>query len=620
MPDDETPPAPEDGAPAPEPPREHSDARSNGWASPAANLPTPIEPAEGGPTPARRFPPEPQVYRPAALRPEPPTPAEPRPEPRVEPAASSGGWFSRLRSFVQRGDAGGAPPVPSAAAPWRSPSAADERVTLPASPTPPTPRFEAPARPSLSDPTPVIEGAHAETTPPPASTDIEAPTATPSPAPGAAWRFGQFGAATPPAPVPIDAAPEVASEPDPPIEASDAPHLDAAVAEDTPAEAPATLEAPAETNPETDATNDAQPSLSLFHTQPAEPQPVIEDLEPLPSLEVIAQAIEDALQEAVSVIEQPPTETPEDAEFPPVPPLTVIAEDLPLVDPDAESPEEEAEEQREAELIAKGGPFSRFAWPSHPHYWNGFLAVITVLTTLSFLMFVLVEPSPRWILVVVALGVAAGMDGVLRATWRAAFARGEDTTPYLFLPALYVFAAPLLIEHNVTGHTVLAWALLAGLGFGAIAVAEVLSVRTGSPLYRYARMVTTGAAYFAAFSLLAMTYVLNLGVVPAFIATWFIGTMLAIEVVREGEVDPVETAVFAGLVGLVLSQVRWLLFYLPLDGYLAGLALVLVFYFVTGVLHSYVLRQLNRITAVEYALVTTIGMVLVGAARAAGLA
>lgn len=305
---------------------------------------------------------------------------------------------------------------------------------------------------------------------------------------------------------------------------------------------------------------------------------------------------------------------------PPVPPLTAAAEELPLPDPDAETPEEAAEEEREAELIVRGGPFYRFAWPTHPRYWNGYLAVLTGLATLAFLMFVLAEPSPRWILLVTAGAVAAGMDGALRATWRASFASGEDTTPYLFLPALYAFAAPIVIEHNVTGRAALLWAVIAGLGFGAIAVAEVLSVRTGSRLYPYARMVTGGAAYFTAFALLAMTYVLHLGLLPAVVASSLVGTMLAIEVVREGEVDPVETVIFAALAGLVVAQVRWLLFFLPVDGYLAGLTLVLVFYLVTGVLHSYVMRQLTAITAAEYVLVTAIGMVLVGAARAAGLA
>ena len=73
-----------------------------------------------------------------------------------------------------------------------------------------------------------------------------------------------------------------------------------------------------------------------------------------------------------------------------------------------------------------------------------------------------------------------------RAAWRGAFSEddaGAPTSPYLFLPALYVFAAPLLIEHNATGYAALGWALLAGLGFGGIAVGEVLSVRTGSRLF-----------------------------------------------------------------------------------------------------------------------------------------
>ena len=329
----------------------------------------------------------------------------------------------------------------------------------------------------------------------------------------------------------------------------------------------------------------------------------------------------DAAPPIIDVPDEAPVDTPVVGELPPpVPALTALAQETPLPDPDAETPEEQAEETREVALIASGGLFSRFVWPSHPRYWNAYLAVLTGLAALSFLVFVLVEPSPRWILLVTAGAVIVGMDGVLRATWRAAFANGEDTTPYLFLPALYVFAAPMLIEHTVTGHSVIMWALIAGLGFAAIAVAEVLSVRTGSRLYQYARMVTTGSAYFSAFSLLSMTYVLHVGLVPSLIAAWLIGTMLAIEVVREGEVDPIDTAVFAAVAGLVVAQVRWLLFFVPIDGYLAALTLVLVFYLVSGVLHSYVLRQLNAVTAGEYALVAAIGLGLVGVAKAAGLA
>ncbi len=320
---------------------------------------------------------------------------------------------------------------------------------------------------------------------------------------------------------------------------------------------------------------------------------------------------EPAVPEGVDVAPPPAT---------PVSPLTAIAEALPDPDPEPEIPKEQADEVRQVELITRGGLFSRFAWPSQERYWNGYLGVLMALATLGFLMFTLVEPSPRWVLLLTAGAAVIGLDGVLRATWRAAFAGGEDTTSYLFLPALYVFAAPMLIEHNVTGRAVILWALAAGGGFAALAVGELLSVRTGSRLYSYARMVTTGAAYFAAFALLALTYILDIGLTQSLLATWLIATMLAIEVVREGAVDPVETALFAAIAGLVVAQARWLLFFVPADGYLAGLALVLVFYLVAGVLHSYVLRQLTAMTAAEYALITTIGLVLVGAALVAGLA
>jgi len=526
-----------------------------------------------------------------------------------------GGWLGRLRSVVW----GDAPAEAPAAPAWREPEPHEEPLL------PPTPRFEAPPRPSLLGDESIEAVASVHLPEPPA---VPAESAPAEVAPADSASLADADGRTQPEPevrqpALFQPSPD-ALTPNASTSIADEPIPDAATEEaevETPA---ATLAEPPAEPPEVAALPEPTPEFLDVPQTPEVPEVPEEERELVAtgqvSPEVVEHAIEHALHEAEARIERASDAPPVEGETPEVPPLTLIAEALPLPDPDAESSEQEAAEREEAALIAQGGPFSRFAWPSHPRYWNGYLAVITGLVTLSFLMFVLVEPSPRWTLLVVSLGVAAGMDGVLRATWRAAFARGEDTTPYLFLPALYVFAAPLLIEHNVSGHAVLAWSLFAGVGFGAIAVAEVLSVRTGSPLYAYARMVTTGSAYFAAFSLLALTYVLDLHIVPAFVATWLIGSMLGVEVVREGEVDPMETAVFAGLVGLLLAQVRWLLFYLPLDGYLAGLALVLVFYFVTGVLHSYVVRQLNAITATEYGLVTVIGMLLVGAARVAGLA
>ena len=68
-----------------------------------------------------------------------------------------------------------------------------------------------------------------------------------------------------------------------------------------------------------------------------------------------------------------------------------------------------------------------------------------------------------------------------------------------------------------------------------------------------------------------------------------------------------------------MAQARWVIDYLPVDGYLAALGLLLTFYFVAGVLHSHVVRHLSRTVAIEYAAVTAAGLVFILGARAAGL-
>ena len=253
---------------------------------------------------------------------------------------------------------------------------------------------------------------------------------------------------------------------------------------------------------------------------------------------------------------------------------------------------------------------------------NGFMAVLTAVVTLTFLMFTLIEPTPRWLLIFAAAITALGVDGVLRATWREAFSGelAQDTTPYLFLPSLYVLAAPILVEHNLRGYWVIPAALAAGLAFGAVLVASAISVHERAPEYGPARLVATGAAYFSAFSLFSITYVVDLDARTAIIAVGLVATMLAVEVLREGQVDPAETLVFSAICGLVIGEARWAMHYLPLDGYLAGLTLVLVFFLVTGLLNAHLTRRLDAILVTEYGLIAALGIALVIVARASGAA
>jgi len=263
-------------------------------------------------------------------------------------------------------------------------------------------------------------------------------------------------------------------------------------------------------------------------------------------------------------------------------------------------------------------------------------AVLTVLMTVAFVMFVAIEPTPRWLALLTAVVGALGTDGVLRSARREVFEAGGETTPYLFLPALFAFTAPVFAEYNASGYWGILVALGAGLAFGVVVVAEIgtvpllgglrpegglrLDVGEEGPLHGVARFMAASATYFVAFALYSLVYAFDVPLAAAVVAVTLMSVLLAVELLRDGEIDPIETLVFSGVVGAVVGEARWVLQFLPLDGYLAGLALLLLFYFMTGVAHAYITRSLGPQVAVEYGVVAALGIVLVVGARAAGIA
>lgn len=250
---------------------------------------------------------------------------------------------------------------------------------------------------------------------------------------------------------------------------------------------------------------------------------------------------------------------------------------------------------------------------------NAYVPLLAGLATVLTLAYLLVEPSPRWFLIMGAAAVAGGLDGTLRATWRSAYI-DRDTTPALFMPAIFILAVPPLIEHNMRGLAVIPAGLAAGFVFFLIVAGQVGSVRPGASYYPWARTVSTAGAYAAAFAFFSLTYVYDLGLVVSAAATGLVALMLAIEILREGEIDATETAGYAAAAGAVVGQWRLALHYLPVDGYLAALAVLLGFLLVTGLLQAYITRSLDRRATVDHAVIAVAGAALVVGARVMGLA
>lgn len=248
------------------------------------------------------------------------------------------------------------------------------------------------------------------------------------------------------------------------------------------------------------------------------------------------------------------------------------------------------------------------------------VVAVTLAVTLAFLMFVLIEPTPAWIALVGAVAAGAGTDRVLRFARSRPVELGIDPTPQVLLPALYALAVPVMIEELARGWWTLLAALVAGLGFGVILVAQTHSVRPYEQWLGFARPVTSAAAYVTVFALFSLTYVLELGLPAALAAVALAAGLLAVELLRDGQADLADTIAFGGVVALVVTQLRWALHYVPLDGYLAALALLLAFYLASGLLHAHLTLQLRGAVVAQYVAIAALGGVLIIGARSAGLA
>jgi hypothetical protein len=246
--------------------------------------------------------------------------------------------------------------------------------------------------------------------------------------------------------------------------------------------------------------------------------------------------------------------------------------------------------------------------------------ILTALMTIAFLGFLLIEPTPRWLALLGAVVAVLGTDGTLRAARREPFAQGADTTPFLFLPALFALAAPVFLEYNVRGFWAIPAGLAAGLAFGGVVVAEIGSVRADEPLRGPARFYAAAATYFVVFALFSLAYAFDLDLTSSVVAMSLIAVLLSVELLRDDQIDALETLVFASVIGVIVGEARWVLQYMPIDGYLAGLTLLLLFYFATGVAHAYITRQLDRTVAAEYGGVALLGIALVAGVRIAGVA
>jgi len=136
-------------------------------------------------------------------------------------------------------------------------------------------------------------------------------------------------------------------------------------------------------------------------------------------------------------------------------------------------------------------------------YASARVPLLVVVYAVGLLLFLAVEPTKPWILMIVTGLVALGTDGILRTHPKAVLE--EDiawTAPLLFLPTLMCLGAGLFLEDALTGYWVIPGVAVAGVLMAAVLYAEYVTIDAYGPGFAGARFILnlgtflTGFAFF----------------------------------------------------------------------------------------------------------------------------
>ena len=269
---------------------------------------------------------------------------------------------------------------------------------------------------------------------------------------------------------------------------------------------------------------------------------------------------------------------------------------------------------RSSPALPGSGPAWRARGPSRV----GRIPLLALVFCGGLALFISIEPANPLLLLALTAIMALGADGIIRSHPQGDFRTIADTSPYLFVPVLFTISAGLFLEDVILSY----WAAPAVAGAGVLMAATIycehVTVDAEDPSFPAARFVLNVITYLTAFGFYAVVYGFDVNLMPAAFAVGLVSMLLAIEVFREAEAEPMRAIVFAAVIGIIVGEARWVLYFIPLDGFLAGVFMLLAFYLSTGVISHYLTDHLDRMVLAEFAVVTAAGLAIVIGGRVLG--
>ena len=219
-----------------------------------------------------------------------------------------------------------------------------------------------------------------------------------------------------------------------------------------------------------------------------------------------------------------------------------------------------------------------------------------------------------WYLLAALLVIAGvGVDQVLRMHPSTPFQGPLGTAIYLFVPVLFALGSALFLREIASGVWVLVLSVVAAGLFAACTHAEYLTVQAEAGTYAQARFALSVISYLTAFALFTVISTGGYALPAATLLVAVVVALLTVDLLRELDVRNAALFGYAGTVAVVLAEVRWAIYYLALGRLLAGGLLLIVFYVITGLVQSFLSGHLDRRTLGEFAVVGTVGSLIIAA-------
>jgi hypothetical protein len=209
------------------------------------------------------------------------------------------------------------------------------------------------------------------------------------------------------------------------------------------------------------------------------------------------------------------------------------------------------------------------------------------------------------------VGIACtGTDVIVRSHPTAKRIEARYSFVTWTLPALTVLLAVVLLPQAPTLLYRLAGLVLTGFILILVISAEYYTVDPADSRYLPARLSLNAWAYLLALVTFVLIYSAKSRSLVSATGVTFVGTLLALELLRGAGRSFGRTGLYALIAGLITGEIIWAMNYWRIQGVTGGLLLLLGFYVATGLANQQLQGRLTRRVLVEYAIVALVGLVI----------